>query len=110
MALTVKRLINPISVGSVFMAAVEATGDSSYAEGGEALTPADFGLQYIEHAVPVVKNGSEAEATTVGSAWYDKAKSLLRFNDYKTQKELAKEKDIGKVIVEVTAFGKARAK
>lgn len=110
MGLTVKRLTNPISVGSAFMAAIEATGDNSYAEGGEALTPAEFGLQSIDHAICIVKTLSEAEATTVGSVWYEPAKALLHVNDYKTQKELAKEKDLSKVVVQVTAFGKARAK
>lgn len=106
-----------VSVGTTTTAAntgfytvTPVTLDNSFQENGESLTAAQLGLAKVDHAICIVKNPSEAEATAVGSAWYDKTKELLVLNDYKTQKTLAKEKDVSKVVVEVTAFGKTRAK
>lgn len=93
-----------------FFTVTDVTLDSSFQENGESLTAAQLGLAKVDHASCTVKNGSEAEATAVGSAWYDPTKELLVLNDYKTQKTLAKEKDVSKVVVRVIAFGKTRAK
>jgi hypothetical protein len=106
-----------VSVSSVkaaantgFYTVTDVTLDNSYAEGGEPLTPAQLGLQSVDYATCLVKNGSEAEATAVGSCWYDMTNSKLVVNDYKTQKALAKEKDVSKVVIRVMAYGRQRAK
>jgi hypothetical protein len=84
----------------------EITLDNSYAEGGEPLTAAQLSLHHVEHANCTVKNGSEAEATTVGSVIYDPAAAKLIVNDYKTQKPMVKEKDLSKVVVVIEAWGR----
>jgi hypothetical protein len=106
-----------VSVSSVkaasntgFYTVTDVTLDNSYAEGGESLTAVQLGLAAVDYATCIVKNGSEAEATAVGSVIYDSTKELLVVNDYKTQKALAGAKDTSKVVVRVVAFGRQRAK
>jgi len=83
----------------------EVTLDTEYKEKGEELTAKELGLTTVNFAHCVVKNGSEAEATTVGTVWYDAEKSILHVNDQKTQKEMAAGKNLEKVVVLVHAFG-----
>lgn len=109
MGLTLTTLQTPVSVGSTFRSVTEAVFDNSYAEGGEAFTPANAGLLRFDHAPTVsVVNGSESETNPVDSAYYGSEK--LHLTDGKTSKEMAKEKDMSKVKVIVTAHGKTRAK
>lgn len=109
MALTITTLQSPTSVGSNFKTVTEAVFDNSYAEGGEAFTPANTGLSSFVHTPTCsVVNGSEAEANPVNTAYYGSEK--LHLVDGKTSKEMAKEKDMSKVKVIVTAYGKSRAK
>lgn len=84
----------------------EVTLDNSYAEGGEPLTAKELGLRIVDSATCFVKNGSEAEATAVGSVYYDTSAAKLIVNDYKTQKPMAGAKDLSKVVVIVHASGK----
>lgn len=84
--------------------------DNSYLEGGEPLSAAQLGLAVVDEAICFPTNGSEAEATAVGEIRYSTSAEKLIVMDYKTQKEMAKEKDLSKVLVRVVAFGKARAK
>lgn len=83
------------------------TCSEKYVEGGEKLTPADLGLTRIEagDAICNIKNPSEAEETSVSAAFYDAEKELLHLWAAKTGKELAKEKDVSKLVVQVTAWG-----
>lgn len=109
MALTLKTLQEPTSVGASFRTTTEVTFDNSYAEGGEAFTPANAGLTSFSSTPFVnVVNGSEAEANPVNTAYYSGEK--LHLIDGKTSKEMAKEKDMSKVKVIVMANGKSRAK
>jgi len=81
------------------------TLDNSYAEGGESLTAKELGLTSVDFAICTIKNGTEAEATPVCSAWYETSKALLHVINAKTQKEVAGAADLSKVIVHVIAFG-----
>lgn len=108
MAVTSASVLTARNTG--FFTVTDVTLDSSYAEGGEPLTAAELGMASVDFATCSVKNGSESEAVPIMGPWYDPAKALLHLNDAKTQKELAKEKDVSKVVVRVLAFGKARAK
>lgn len=108
MAVTVSSVRTARNTG--FYTVTDVTLDSKYLEGGEPLTAEQLGLAAVDDAFASIKNGSESEAVPVMGPWYDKDKSLLRINDAKTQKELASEKDVSKVVVRVLAFGKARSK
>lgn len=105
MAVSTKRISKGTVPGAGRRSVTEVTLDSSYQENGEPLTAKELGLRRVTDAFCIVKNGSEAEATTVGSAWYEPAKALLHVNDYKTQKEMASAKDLSKVVVLVMANG-----
>lgn len=90
-----------------FMAAGTLTFDSKYVTGGESLTAASLGLQSVDHAIANIK--TVAKEVNVASAFYDKAtEKVLLFNE--TPAQVASEADVEGVVVEVTAFGKARAK
>ena len=83
----------------------DVTLDESYAEGGESLTAANLGLNYVEPGVVCqITNGPEAEKW-VGEANYTATTEKLHLQDVKTGKELAKETDTSKVVVRVTARG-----
>lgn len=93
-------------VGAQRETITEVTADSSYEEGGEALTAAQLGLNIVESADCLVVNGSEAEANPVDNAWYTQATSKIHLEDGKTSKEMAGTKDMSKVKVLVTARGR----
>jgi len=80
-----------------------ATCDNSSPEGGYSFKPADVGLKEFETVRCNVINGSEAEANPVNTAYYKEEK--LHLIDGKTSKEMAKEKDMSKVVLQVTARG-----
>lgn len=80
-----------------------ATFDSSYAEGGETFKPSEVNLNRFERVTCNVINGSESETNPVDAAYYKEEK--LHLTDGKTSKEMAKEKDMAKVVVQVTATG-----
>lgn len=109
MAVSVKNISGNPAVPP-FVTTTDVTLDSSYFEGGESLTAAQLGLASVDTAVCTVKNGSEAEATPIVSAWYDPAKALIHVNNSKTGKEAASAANVEKVVVRVWAFGKQRAK
>lgn len=90
-------------VGSQKETVYDVTFDESYAEGGETIDPSLVGLNYIERANCAVVNGSEAEANPVSDAYHKEGK--LHLIDGKTSKEMAKEKDMKKVVVRVTSRG-----
>jgi len=92
--------------GSETLTETDITFDNSYAEGGEPVTAAQLQLNRVTSGWCQVKNGSEAEATPVVSAFFDAEKMLIHLNDSKTGKELAKEKDCSKVVIRVFALGK----
>lgn len=104
-ASVIKRITKASVPGSGRRSVTEVTLTNSYPEGGLLVSPKELGLQRVSDAFCVVKNGSEAEATAVGSVWYDKATGKIKVNDYKTQKEMVKEKDLSKVVVLVMAQG-----
>lgn len=83
------------------------TCSEKYVEGGEKLTLAELGLTRAEEgdAICNIANPSEAEATSVSAAYYNPAKELLRLWAAKTGKELAKESDVSKLVVQVMVNG-----
>lgn len=92
--------------GSELRTVTDVTFDASYAEGGEKVTPADLGgLSRVDWAECSVIAGSESAELQVAAAKYDEEKELLHLIDVKTGKELAKEKDVSKVVVRVVAYG-----
>lgn len=93
-------------VGNQRETQTEVVGDNSYEEGGEALTATQLGLNVVEWHDALVINGSEAEANPVDNAWYTPTTSKIHFEDGKLSKEMAKEKDMSKVKVLLTARGR----
>lgn len=91
--------------GSELRTVTDVTFDASYAEGGETVTPANLGLSRVDWAECSVIAGSESAELQVAAAKYDEEKELLHLIDVKTGKELAKEKDVSKVVVRVVAYG-----
>jgi hypothetical protein len=105
MSLTVTAIKGLAVEGDLWYTVNDVTLDNSYAEGGEALTLRElgFGIEAVySHSAIDVKNLSEAEATTVGPISYDGSK--IHVSDYKTQKEMAKEKDLSKVKLRIKTF------
>lgn len=92
-------------VGAERRTQCDVTCDSSYLENGESLTAKELGLKRVDLAVCVIKNGSEAEATPITSAWYEPAKSLLHLQNSKLGKEAASASNVEKVVVQVTSWG-----
>lgn len=105
MALTFKNVLQvPYRiVGNQKETVYDATFDESYAEGGEECTAAQLGLNTIERTSSDVRNGSELEANPVDTAYHKEEK--LHLIDGKTSKEMAKEKNMEKVVVRVTSRG-----
>jgi hypothetical protein len=108
MALTVTTLSGPTSVGNRFETRSEATCDNSYASGGEPLTPAELGLSEVDASNCDVVAGSESSTLRPTNAFYKEEK--LHLIDSATGKEMEATKDMSKVKVIVTAFGKTRAR
>lgn len=83
------------------------TCSEKYVEGGEKLTLAELGLTRAEEgdAICNIANPSEAETVPISAAFYNPAKELLRLWDGKTGKELVKEKDVSKLVVQVMVNG-----
>ena len=108
MALTVTLLSGPETVGSSFKTLSEATFDSSYASGGEPLTPAELGLAEVSSSSCDIVAGSESATLRPANCFYKEEK--LQLIDSATGKPMEATKDMSKVKVVITAFGKSRAK
>lgn len=105
MALTLKNVL-PVPyriVGNQKEITYNATFDNSYAEGGETFKPSEVNLNRFERVTSSVLNGSESETNPVDASYYKEEK--LHLTDGKTSKEMAKEKDMSKVVVQVVARG-----
>jgi hypothetical protein len=92
--------------GSETLTETDITFDNSYEAEGEPVTAAELGLRRVNAGWCNLKNGSEAEATPVSSAWFDPVAMKLHLNNAKTSKELAGAADASKVVVRVFALGK----
>lgn len=99
-------VVRPAQVpGAERVALADVIFDASYAEGGEPLTPAQLGLRTVTFAICQIRNGSESEEF-VAEAWYSPAQQKIHLISGKTGKEVASGKDMSKVNVRVTAWGK----
>lgn len=93
-------------VGNLKETQTKVTMDNSYAEGGEPLTPAQLGLNVVEQVVGCdITAGPESEEW-IAYADYTPSTEKLHLFSAKTGKELAKEKDMSKVVVRVTVRGR----
>jgi hypothetical protein len=97
----------PTSVGAQYKTVGTLVLDSSYPTGGEALTAAQLGLQSVDeaHAEIVAVSGT----TNVANATYDKTNSKVKVFD-ETPAEVGNTNSLENVKVQITAFGKAKAK
>ncbi len=109
MAVSVKSNVMAPTVPP-FFTVTELLLDAEYEAEGEKVTAAQLQLAKVDHALCGIKNPSESETVTIMAPWYDASKERLHVNDSKTQKELATGKNLEKVTVVITAFGKTRAK
>jgi hypothetical protein len=100
-ASTVERARVP---GAERRSVTNVTFDSSYAEGGEPLTPSELGLRRVTFATCSIIHGSESSTLRPGSAYYENEK--LHLIDNATGKEVSGTSDMSKVVVQVVAFGK----
>jgi hypothetical protein len=105
LALTFSRVQAPRVPGAEKRTVTRVTFDNSSAEGGEVVTPADLGLERVVFAQAEVVHGTESAELQVTNADYDIATEKLKLIDAGTGKELAKEKDASKVVVQVVAWG-----
>lgn len=105
MGLTLENLL-PVPyriVGNVKEVSYSATFDNSYLEGGETFKPSEVNFSRFERVSVNIMNGSESETNPVDTGYYKEEK--LHLIDGKTSKEMAKEKDMSKVIAQVNARG-----
>lgn len=105
MAVSTKVVDTARVPGSRRQTVSEVTLDSSYLEGGEPLTPKELGLTSVAWAFCNILNGTEAEASPILSCKYNVEKQLLEAISAKTQKAMESAKDLGKVVVQVVAYG-----
>jgi len=105
MAVSTTLIDTPKVPGTRRRVSAEVTLDSSYLEGGESLTAKELGLSRVITAFCTLLQGSESETVEVGWATYNVEKELIKLFNYKTQKEIASTKDVGKVKVMVVAWG-----
>jgi hypothetical protein len=106
MSLTVTQISEPKNFG--FYSVTEVTFDSSYQAGGEPITPAELGLSVVHASTCNIIAGSESSTLRPTNAFYKEEK--LHLIDSATGKEIESTKDMSKVVVQVIAFGKARAR
>lgn len=84
------------------------TLDNSYLEGGEPVTAAELGLTRIDWGLAQLLTGSESETVEVGFVSFVKktdTTAVIEAYSYKSQKPIAKEKDLSKCKVLVWAMG-----
>jgi hypothetical protein len=81
------------------------TLDNSYAEGGESLTANQLGLGSVTYAQCNVTHGTESSEVRGIAAYYTPSTAKIHVIDSATGKEVAKEKDLSKVTVQVVAYG-----
>lgn len=84
----------------------EITLDSSYALGGEEVTPAQLGLHHVDAAICNIVHGDEAKTAEIfpGVAFYSGGK--IHVINLKTGVEVAETKNLEKLVVQVVAFGR----
>lgn len=108
MSLTVTNTANPRNCGYGFIALSEVTFDSSYASGGEPLTPAELGLTSIDFCNCDIVNGSESSTLRPTNCFYKEEK--LHLIDSATGKEMESTKNMEKVKVQIAAFGETKVR
>jgi hypothetical protein len=81
----------------------DITLDNSYPTGGEAITPSDLGLNYVETADAHIKSATGA-GVNVASAFYDESTAKLLVYD-ETPAQVANAADLSTVVVRVRAYG-----
>jgi hypothetical protein len=92
-------------MGSDYYSITQVTLDNSYAEGGETVSARELGLRRVIWATCDVLAGSESEEWLAFATYTPSTEKVHLFSS-KTGKELVKEKDLSKVVVQVVAFGK----
>lgn len=103
MALTVTNVQPSRVPGSEVRTVNDVLFDSSYASGGEPLTPAELGLKSVTYATCEIIAGSESSTLRPTNAYYEGEK--LHLIDSATGKEVEATKDMSKVKVRVVASG-----
>lgn len=104
MALTITRPLDPDAQveGAWRIGLASVTFDSSYPTGGEAVTPADFGLDTIDFAICNIT--AVGGTVNVVEVCYDRAnKKLMAFDE--SPAEVANGASLATLVVQVVAFG-----
>lgn len=83
----------------------QITCDNSYEEKGEKVPVSEFGLTRATDAICNVVNSSESETIPVSGAFYNVETERLILIDGKKGKEVEKEKDMSKVVVQIMING-----
>lgn len=92
-------------VGSQKEVVKNVTCSTKYVEGGEVLTPANLGLNYVEPGSTVCNLKDDGEGTVnIANAFYDATTGKLVLRD-ETPGEVASEAEIKKPIIQVRARG-----
>lgn len=89
-------------VGKQKETVTDVTFDESYTEGGEALTPANLGLNRVERATCTIQ--AVEGSVNVANAAYDDEEELVHLFD-ETPAEVAKEANVKGVVARVVARG-----
>lgn len=92
--------------GADRMTVTEVTLDSSYALGGEPVTPKQLGLRVLDVAICNIVHGDEVKTAEIfpGVAYYKEGK--IHVINLKTGVEVAETKNLEKLVVQVIAFGR----
>lgn len=102
MALTITTG-RPRKVANKKVRNIEILFDNSYAEGGEAVTPAEMGFRRVDASSWQIINGSESSTLRPTNCYYSGGK--LHLIDSATGKEIEGTKDMSKVKVRGTVEG-----
>jgi hypothetical protein len=103
MSLSVASVQGQTVPGAEVRTVNKVTFDSSYASGGETLTPAQLGLSSVSFIHADIIAGSESSTLRPTNAYYSEGK--LHLIDSATGNEVESTKDMSKVVVQVTAYG-----
>ncbi len=90
-------------VGAQKETLTDITFDSAYPTGGEAVTAADLGLNYVDNADAAVKSATGA-GVNVASAFYDETTDKILLYD-ETPAQVANAADVATTVVRVRARG-----
>jgi hypothetical protein len=93
----------PRAVGDEMRATATVTMDATYPTNGESVPAKEFGLRYVNTAIPTI--AAVGGTVNVAQAYYDKSTEKLKLFD-ETPAEVANAADVSGIKVQLVVFGK----